>query len=77
LILTFGAISIAHFSPAVTLADASQSGLAWREVPVYLPHKPVGPPPVSLPLPTSNILASTTPNSSATWNYRPLATLRE
>ena len=35
LILTFGPISGAHFNPAVTLADASQGGLAWREVPVY------------------------------------------
>jgi len=36
LILTFGPISGAHFNPAVTLADASQSGLNWREVPVYI-----------------------------------------
>jgi glycerol uptake facilitator-like aquaporin len=36
LILAFGPISGAHFNPAVTLADASQSGLAWREVPGYL-----------------------------------------
>jgi glycerol uptake facilitator-like aquaporin len=36
LILAFGPISGAHFNPAVTLADASQSGLAWREVPVYV-----------------------------------------
>ncbi len=35
LILTFGPVSGAHFNPAVTLADASQGGLAWREVPVY------------------------------------------
>ncbi len=34
-ILTFGPISGAHFNPAVTLADASQGGLAWRDVPVY------------------------------------------
>ena len=33
LILTFGPISGAHFNPAVTLADASQGGLPWREVP--------------------------------------------
>jgi glycerol uptake facilitator-like aquaporin len=31
LILTFGPISGAHFNPTVTLADASQGGLAWRE----------------------------------------------
>jgi glycerol uptake facilitator-like aquaporin len=36
LILTLGPISGAHFNPAVTLADASQGGLAWREVPAYL-----------------------------------------
>lgn len=36
LILTFGPISGAHFNPAVTLADALQGGLPWREVPVYL-----------------------------------------
>jgi glycerol uptake facilitator-like aquaporin len=36
LILTFGPISGAHFNPAVTLADATQGGLAWREVPVYI-----------------------------------------
>src|SRR5580692_1546989 len=36
LILTFGSISGAHFNPAVTLADASQGGLPWREVPAYV-----------------------------------------
>jgi glycerol uptake facilitator-like aquaporin len=36
LILTFGPISGGHFNPAVTLADASQGGLPWREVPGYL-----------------------------------------
>ncbi len=36
LILTFGPISGAHLNPAVTLADASQGGLAWREVPAYI-----------------------------------------
>lgn len=36
LILTFGPISGAHFNPAVTLADASQGGLAWRNVPGYV-----------------------------------------
>src|ERR687884_236554 len=42
LILTFGPISGAHFNPAVTLADASQGGLAWREVPGYLVAQVVG-----------------------------------
>jgi glycerol uptake facilitator-like aquaporin len=36
LILTFGPISGAHLNPAVTLADASQGGLRWREVPAYI-----------------------------------------
>ena len=36
LILAFGQISGAHFNPAVTLADASQGGLAWRDVPAYI-----------------------------------------
>jgi glycerol uptake facilitator-like aquaporin len=36
LILAFGPVSGAHFNPAVTVADASQNGLAWREVPVYV-----------------------------------------
>jgi len=36
LILTFGSISGAHFNPAVTLAEASQGGLAWGDVPPYI-----------------------------------------
>jgi glycerol uptake facilitator-like aquaporin len=36
LILTFGPVSGAHFNPAVTLADASQGGLPWSEVPGYI-----------------------------------------
>jgi glycerol uptake facilitator-like aquaporin len=36
LILTFGPISGAHFNPAVTLADASQDGLPWRNVLPYV-----------------------------------------
>jgi glycerol uptake facilitator-like aquaporin len=36
LILTFGPISGAHFNPAVTVADASQGGLAWHDVPGYV-----------------------------------------
>src|SRR5947208_6389455 len=36
LILTFGPISGAHLNPAVTLADASQRGLPWRDVLPYL-----------------------------------------
>ena len=36
LILTFGPISGAHFNPAVSVADASQGGVRWREVPAYV-----------------------------------------
>jgi len=36
LILSFGSVSGAHFNPAVTLADASQGGLAWKDVPTYV-----------------------------------------
>lgn len=42
LILTFGPVSGAHFNPAVTLADASQGGLQWREVPTYIAAQVVG-----------------------------------
>src|ERR1700757_8073 len=42
LILTFGPISGAHFNPAVTLADATQGGLSWREVPGYMLAQVVG-----------------------------------
>jgi len=36
LILTFGPISGAHFNPAVSLADAWQRGLPWRECLGYI-----------------------------------------
>jgi glycerol uptake facilitator-like aquaporin len=36
LILTFGPISGAHFNPVVTVADATQGGVAWRIVPLYI-----------------------------------------
>jgi glycerol uptake facilitator-like aquaporin len=36
LIFTFGPISGAHFNPAVTLAIASQRGIGWGDVPVYI-----------------------------------------
>ena len=36
LIMTFGPISGAHFNPAVSIADASQGGLRWQEVPAYI-----------------------------------------
>ena len=42
LILSFGPVSGAHFNPAVTLAVASQRGLAWREVPAYVAAQTAG-----------------------------------
>jgi glycerol uptake facilitator-like aquaporin len=36
LILTFGPISGAHFNPVVSIADATQGGLRWKDVPVYV-----------------------------------------
>jgi glycerol uptake facilitator-like aquaporin len=36
LILTFGPISGAHFNPAVTVMDAIERGLTWREVRWYI-----------------------------------------
>jgi glycerol uptake facilitator-like aquaporin len=42
LILTFGPISGGHFNPAVTLADASQGGIRWRETPAYIGGQIVG-----------------------------------
>jgi glycerol uptake facilitator-like aquaporin len=42
LILAFGPVSGAHFNPAVTLADASQGGIAWREAPIYIAAQILG-----------------------------------
>jgi glycerol uptake facilitator-like aquaporin len=42
LILTFGAISGAHFNPAVTLACALQGALKWREAPAYVAAQIIG-----------------------------------
>jgi len=42
IILAFGSISGAHLNPAVTLADAWQCGIAWRETPVYIAAQVAG-----------------------------------
>lgn len=42
IILAFGPISGAHLNPAVTLADAWQHGVAWRDVPGYIVAQLVG-----------------------------------
>jgi glycerol uptake facilitator-like aquaporin len=42
LILAFGAISGAHFNPAVTIADAMEGGIPWRETPAYISVQIVG-----------------------------------
>jgi glycerol uptake facilitator-like aquaporin len=36
IIFAFGPISGAHFNPVVTIADAWQHGVAWRDVPAYV-----------------------------------------
>ena len=36
LILTFATISGAHFNPAVTIADALEGSIAWREAAAYM-----------------------------------------
>ena len=36
LILAFGPISGAHLNPVVTIADAMETGIAWRETPHYV-----------------------------------------
>src|SRR6202789_2915099 len=36
LILTFGPISGAHFNPAVTIAEALEKGITWREASQYI-----------------------------------------
>src|SRR6266852_1304147 len=42
LILALGPISGAHLNPVVTLADAMQGGIAWREVPSYIAAQIIG-----------------------------------
>jgi glycerol uptake facilitator-like aquaporin len=44
LILAFGPVSGAHFNPVVTLADAWEGGMPWREVPGYVIAQLVGGP---------------------------------
>ena len=41
-ILALGPISGGHFNPAVTLVDAWQGGLPWREAPYYIGSQLVG-----------------------------------
>ncbi len=42
LILTFGPISGAHFNPVVTVAQATQGELPWRQVPGYVAAQVAG-----------------------------------
>jgi len=42
LILTFGPISGAHFNPAVTICDAWQKGISWRDATAYVPAQVIG-----------------------------------
>src|SRR6202040_2617922 len=36
LILAFGPISGAHLNPVVSLADAMEGGISWKETPAYI-----------------------------------------
>ena len=42
LILTFGPISGAHFNPVVTIADALERGIPWKETPAYIVAQIIG-----------------------------------
>jgi glycerol uptake facilitator-like aquaporin len=42
LILALGPISGAHFNPAVTLVDAWQQGVVWRDVPLLIAAQVIG-----------------------------------
>jgi glycerol uptake facilitator-like aquaporin len=42
LILAFGSISGAHFNPVVTLSDAFEGGLRWKETPGYIGAQVLG-----------------------------------
>jgi glycerol uptake facilitator-like aquaporin len=42
IILALGSVSGAHLNPAVTLADAWQGGIAWRETPAYIAAQVTG-----------------------------------
>jgi glycerol uptake facilitator-like aquaporin len=42
LILTFAPISGAHFNPLVTISDASQGRVSWREASAYVPAQVFG-----------------------------------
>jgi len=42
LILTFGPVSGAHFNPAISLADAWQRGMPWREATGYIVAQVLG-----------------------------------
>jgi glycerol uptake facilitator-like aquaporin len=42
LIFTLGPISGGHFNPAVTLVDASQGGIRWKDVPAYIGAQVLG-----------------------------------
>ena len=42
IIFTFGSISGAHLNPAVSMCDAMERGLPWREVPGYVAAQCIG-----------------------------------
>src|SRR5580658_4517435 len=42
LILAFGQISGAHFNPVVTVMDALENGLPWKDTPAYVVGQVLG-----------------------------------
>src|ERR1700744_5557975 len=42
LILAFGAVSGAHFNPAVTIVDALERGVTWTVAACYIPAQCIG-----------------------------------
>lgn len=42
LILTFGGVSGAHFNPVVTVCDAWQRGISWKDAAAYIPAQLIG-----------------------------------
>ena len=42
IILTFAAVSGAHFNPVVSLVDAAFGGISWRDAAAYLPTQVLG-----------------------------------
>jgi glycerol uptake facilitator-like aquaporin len=42
IILMFGPVSVGHFNPVVSLADATFGGISWRDALAYIPAQVAG-----------------------------------